>query len=165
MSHEPAVMMDLFATALAAAGVAPPDGPRDRRQGPPAAAGRDEAKARTRSSSGTRGARLATVRDARWKLHVLPARDRREPSTGERWIDPRGPDGVTILAPYEQSQPTDYPGLRTGDETKAMSLFDLTNDPGEQQDVAAAHPDVVARLKARYDEVSKEVPASARTGE
>ena len=46
-----------------------------------------------------------------------------------------------------------------------MSLFDLTNDPGEQRDVAAAHPDVVARLKARYDEASKEVPASARTGE
>ena len=32
---------------------------------------------------------------------------------------------MTILAPYEQSQPTEYPGLRTGDETKAMSLFDL----------------------------------------
>ena len=72
---------------------------------------------------------------------------------------------MTILAPYEQAQPDDYPGLRTGDETKAMRLFDLANDPGEQRDVAAEHPDVVARLKARYDETLKEVPASARTGE
>ena len=34
-----------------------------------------------------------------------------------------------------------------------MSLFDLTNDPGEQHDVAAEHPEIVARLKARYDEL------------
>ena len=32
-----------------------------------------------------------------------------------------------------------------------------SNDPGEQHDVAAKHPDIVARLKARYDQVIKEI--------
>jgi hypothetical protein len=82
--------------------------------------------------------------------------------TGGRWIDPRAPDGVTILAPYEQYQPSDYPGLRTGDETRASSLFDLENDPGEQHDVAGQHPEVVARLKARFDEMVREFPAGVR---
>ena len=45
------------------------------------------------------------MRDGRWKLHVLPARDRRDGSPGKPWVDSRAPDGVTILAPFEQSQP------------------------------------------------------------
>ena len=98
------------------------------------------------------------VRDGRWKLHVFPSRgnNRRDRLAG-RWIDPRAPDGVTILAPFEQSQPAEYPGLRTGDETTAMSLFDLGTDPGEQHDVASKNPEIVARLKHRYDGVAPEM--------
>ncbi len=66
---------------------------------------------------------------------------------------------MTILAPFEQYQPTDYPGLRKGADTKAFSLFDLKEDPGEQQDVAEKHPDVVARLKAHYEQMVKEFPS------
>ncbi len=66
---------------------------------------------------------------------------------------------MTILAPYEQHQPTDHPGVRTGDPARPLSLFDLAEDPAEQHDVSASHPEVVARLKARYDEVVKEIPA------
>src|SRR5262245_54032445 len=151
-----AVMPDLFATALAAADVKPPDGVViDGRDLLPTLAGMKPSPHEV--IFGYQGARLATVRDARWKLHVLPARDRPDGKPGERWIDPRGPDGVTILAPYEQHQPADYPGLRTGDETKAMTLFDLADDPGEQKDVAAKNPEVVARLKERFDEAAKEL--------
>ena len=107
---------------------------------------------------GQRGARLAVVRDARWKLHVLAPADLRLGVAGGRWIDARGPDGVTILAPFEQCQPSEYPGVRTGDPARAMSLFDLEVDPAEQHDVAAQHPDVVARLKARYDQIVREFP-------
>jgi hypothetical protein len=107
---------------------------------------------------GTQGARLAVVRDKRWKLHVLPPRDNfmalNKP--GERWIDPRGPDGVTILAPYEQYQPSEHPGLRTGDAPRPLQLFDLQNDPAEQRDVAADHPDVVGRLKKLFDAASSQ---------
>ncbi len=67
---------------------------------------------------------------------------------GDHWIDPRAPDGVTILAPYEQAQPGEHPGLLTGDAPKPMQLFDLPADPGEQHDVAAQHPGEVRRLAA-----------------
>jgi arylsulfatase A-like enzyme len=157
---ELAVTMDLFATALVAAGVARPvNRVIDGQDLLPVFAG--TARSRHDVIFGHAGPRLATVRDGRWKLHVLPSRGSPEPSPG-RWIDPRAPDGVTILAPFEQSQPTEYPGLRTGDETRAMSLFDLHNDPGEQHDVAAKHPDVVARLKPQYDRMIIDMSAATR---
>jgi uncharacterized sulfatase len=158
----PAVTMDLFATALAAADITlPKDRVIDGENLLPLFSG----KARDVHDVvfGQQGPRLATVRDARWKLHVLPAVDTRADVTNGRWIDPRAPDGVTILAPYEQSQPAEYPGIRTGDVPRAMSLFDLENDPAEQHDVAAKHLDVVARLKTRFDEA--EASSRATTGE
>jgi uncharacterized sulfatase len=159
-SDAPAVTPDLFATALAAAGLAlPDDRPIDGTDLLPLLSGKTESAHNV--VFGHQGPRIATVRDVRWKLHVLPARDLRLAAPGERWLDPRAPDGVTILAPYEQHQPTDYPGLRTGDETPAMSLFDLAADPGEQHNVAAAHPDVVSRLKAQYDQVVSALPENS----
>jgi len=153
---EPAVMMDLFPTALAAAGAAlPANRVIDGKDLLPLLAG--QAKGHHEFVFGMQGPNVATIRDARWKLHVLPARDRKDGKPGERWIDPRGPDGVTILAPYEQPQPVNYPGLRTGDETRAMSLFDLANDPGEQTEVSAKNPAIVLRLKAAYDRAVKEM--------
>jgi arylsulfatase A-like enzyme len=150
-------MMDLFATTLAAAGIpSPGDRVIEGKDLIPVLSGKDHAGHDV--VFGHKGPHLATVRDVRWKLHVLPVRDRRDITPGGRWIDPRAPDGVTILAPFEQYQPSDYPGLRTGDETPAMSLFDLEKDPGEQHNVAAQHPDIVARLKARYDQVIREFP-------
>jgi arylsulfatase A-like enzyme len=156
VSAEPAVMMDMFVTALKVAGIAPPT---DRKLD-----GADIMPLLTSSAKslhevifGHQGARLATVRDGRWKLHVLAANDRRESvSSSGHWIDPRAPDGVTLLAPYEQYQPTDYPGARTGDAPRAMALFDLSVDPGEQHNVAEVHPDVVRRLKALYDQTAQE---------
>jgi uncharacterized sulfatase len=151
VSGELAVTMDLFATALAVAGVAPPrDRVIDGQDLLPVLAGR--AHSSHDVIFGEAGPRVAMVRDGRWKLHILPSRNRRQESPGTRWTDSRAPDGVTILAPFEQYGPDEYPGLRTGDETKAMSLFDLREDPGEQHDVAAAHADIVARLKDRYDQ-------------
>jgi hypothetical protein len=96
-------------------------------------------------------------------LHVLPANDRNlRASLGKKWIDPRAPDGVTLLAPHEQYQPTDYPGLTTGDAPKAMELFDLSADPSEQHDVSADHPDVVKRLRAEYDSIAKDAPKETK---
>jgi uncharacterized sulfatase len=165
VSSEPAIMMDLFATSLAVAGIAPPS---DR-----AIDGADIRPLLTSNSKsphdaifGVQGPRIATVRDARWKLHVLAPNDRDpKPTSSTRWIDPRAPDGVTLLAPYEQYQPSDYPGVSTGDAPKSMELFDLANDPGEQHDVATAHPEVVDRLKAKYDAIAAEFPNAAKSNE
>jgi len=105
---------------------------------------------------GQQSAKLATARDARWKLHVLkPGAGlvaRYKP--GDHSTDPRAPDGVTILAPYEQATPDQLPGVQTGDAPGPMQLFDLIADPAEQHDVAAQHGDVVERLKKAYDDMN-----------
>jgi uncharacterized sulfatase len=106
------------------------------------------------------GARLAIVRSGRWKLHVRsPGKETRYMKDPSGWVDPRGPDGVTLIAQYEQAKPNQYPGLLTGDPPREMMLFDMEQDPGEQHDVAAQHPDVVQRLKAMFDKMNDAVPA------
>src|SRR3954471_3203203 len=102
ISDQPAIMMDLFATSLKIAGIAAPsDRVIDGADIRPLLT--SNAKSPHEVILGAQGPRLATVRDAHWKLHVLAANDRmlKTPPKG-RWIDPRAPDGVTLLAPYEQ---------------------------------------------------------------
>ena len=101
---------------------------------------------------------LFTVRSGPWKLHVKPSPRRALANQGKDWDDPRGPDGVTIIAPYEQAMPDQPPGLVSGDEPAAMMLFHLKNDPAEQQNVAQQNPEVVARLKRLYDEMEEQIP-------
>ena len=81
---------------------------------------------------------------------------------GKDWIDPRGPDGVTIIAPYEQAMPDQPPGLVSGDHPEAMMLFNLQEDPAEQHNVAKQYPDVVTRLKKYYDTMLTQVPDQIR---
>ena len=159
VNHAPAIMMDLFSTTLKAAHIAPP---ADR-----VIDGRDLMPLFTSTAAsphaailGQLGWNLLTIRDARWKLHVLPGQDSRAKlrDSGANWVDPRAPDGVTILAPFEQYKPHDHPGLTTGVAPAPLQLFDLQADPAEQHDVAAAHPDTVARLRKLYGELTKDAP-------
>lgn len=151
-------MMDLFATVLKATGATMPDDRvLDGRDILPLLAS-DAASPHT-VIFGHQGSRLATVRDKRWKLHLLPAAEMKlKPGPDGRWLDPRAPDGVTILAPFEQYNLEDHPGLRTGDAPAAMQLFDLQTDPAEQHNVAAEHPDQVRRLRAAWEAIRNEVP-------
>ncbi|HUT89385.1 MAG TPA: hypothetical protein VMY37_07810 [Thermoguttaceae bacterium] len=103
------------------------------------------------------GPNLMTVRSGRWKLHVKPPPKWPKHLTSG-WVDPRGPDGVTILAPYEQATPDDHPDVLTGDPAEPMMLFDLEEDRCEQHNVANEHPDVVQRLKALFDQMAAQVP-------
>lgn len=158
VSNELAVMMDLFATVLQATGAKMPDDRvLDGRNLMPVLTG--AAKSPHKFIFGQQNSKLATIRDARWKLHVLPASQMKLKAAEDgRWLDPRAPDGVTILAPYEQYNLDAHPGLQTGAPPARMQLFDLQNDPGEQQDVAAQHPGELKRLKAAYDAMAQDVP-------
>jgi hypothetical protein len=105
------------------------------------------------------GPQLSIVRSGKWKLHYRdPGRDTMIADPGPRWTDPRGPDGVTLIAQTEQARPDQYPGRAGGPPPKPMMLFDMESDPGEQNDVADSHPDVVARLKAAFENMEKQVP-------
>jgi uncharacterized sulfatase len=155
ISREPAIVMDLFSTILRLAGVAAP--------GDRTIDGRDIWPLLTSSAASPhealyffRGNTLAAVRSGVWKLHVTPpggsAVAAKQPP--QRWIDPRAPDGVRLLAPFEQYQPTDYPGVSTGDRFDKSALFDLTADAAEQRNRAADQPQIVERLKRLVATVS-----------
>ena len=117
------------------------------------------------------GGRLHIVRSGKWKLHVRAPGPPRDPANIQSYIDTsfnfRGPDGTTIIAPFEQPHPTRHPGVLTGDARTDMMLFDLEADPSEQHDMADSYPDVVKRLKALFDEHDGEEtprPAAGFTG-
>ncbi|MBN2271337.1 MAG: sulfatase [Sedimentisphaerales bacterium] len=105
---------------------------------------------------GMQGTNLATIRSGKWRLHVRSPGGKAD--RDDAWVDPRGPDGVTILAPYEQARPSQYPGATEGDGPKTMMLFDIESDPAEQHDLSAKYPDVVKRLKAAFDKTLAQVP-------
>ena len=165
-SKEPAVMMDLFATTLKVASIKPSaDRVIDGRDILPLLT--SDARSPHQGIFGHKQSQLSCVRDARWKLHVLPPGIGLATvyKPGQVYIDPRGPDGVTILAPYEQSKTSEHPGVQTGDPPKAMQLFDLLNDPSEQINVASTYPEIVARLKATFGEMNRDVPAEVPNAE
>ena len=110
------------------------------------------------------GHELHIVRSGKWKLHVrtpAPGFKEMDKATAAQWIDPRGPDGITLIAQYEQARPDQYPGVLTGDAAKPLMLFDLEADPSEQHDISEKHPDIVQRLKAMFEKLDKEAPRSA----
>lgn len=92
--------------------------------------------------------KLQTVRSGKWKYHINSPESSTLPSDST-WIDPRSPDGVTILAPYDQPKANLFPGIKTGVPATAGLLFDLENDPAEQKNVAAAHLDIIEQLKRK----------------
>jgi uncharacterized sulfatase len=106
------------------------------------------------------GPELRIVRSGKWKLHVrtpAPGFAYMDDEAAAKWIDPRGPDGLTLIAQYEQARPNQYPGVRTGSPAKPMMLFDLESDPSEQNDVSESYPDVVKRLRGYFDKIDAQV--------
>jgi uncharacterized sulfatase len=162
LNDAPAAMIDVLPTIAAYAGL---ELPGDR-----VIDGRDirglfedsQAQSPHEAIFTMRGSELATIRMGRWKLHVrnpgsVPMADL-SLEEKQNWVDPRGPDGVHIIAPAEQANPAQHPGVTSGDASMPMMLFDLQEDPAEQHNVADTHPDVVARLKQKYDETASLFP-------
>lgn len=86
------------------------------------------------------GVNLQVVRTRRWKLHL-----------------PRTPDMVPF---YSQRQW----GRGTVDSIRAPLLFDLSNDIGEQKNVAAQHPELVKSLLEHAERARVELGDWGRVG-
>lgn len=158
VSHLPSVMPDLYPTVLQAAGVEPPAGVRlDGESLLGVMTGRDSGPSPERPLYSLLNDRLHTVRSGRWKYHGRIVRRADPVQPGAPYVDPRAPDGVRLLAPYEQAHPSQYPGLLTGDTPDQTALFDLDADPAEQHDVSAGHPDLVRRMRGLFEAMEKEV--------
>lgn len=162
VSKQLAGIIDIFPTALAAAGAAPPrDRVIDGRNILPLLE-KPDAPSPHEALFAMSGAQLAIIRSGKWKLHYrAPGRDGMlaDEEARTEWVDPRGPDGVTLIAQTEQARPAAaHPGVRGGAASREFLLFDMEADPGEQRDVSDSHPDVVSRLKAAFERMDAEVP-------
>jgi len=159
VSREAVASVDVFATIVAAAGgKLPDDRVIDGLDLMPLFTGNTK-KSPHESIFAMGGNELKLVRSGRWKLHV------RQPQPGfecltdpSQHTDPRAPDGLTMIAQFEQAKHDECPGLLTGPDPKPMMLFDLETDRGEQRDVAADNPAVVARLRKMFDEMDAQTP-------
>lgn len=155
--------VDIFPTLLSLAGVTPPsDRIIDGKNIWPLLTGK-ETSSPHEAILGMRGLGLKFIRSGKWKLHVRsPGPLKGKNYDPETWSDPRGPDGVTILAPHEQPNPSQHPGITTGDGPEEMMLFNLEKDPEEQHDVADENSEVVKKLKSIFDKYEKQVPEFER---
>lgn len=86
------------------------------------------------------GGQLQAVRDGRWKLHF-----------------PHGYQTLEGRRGGTNGEPVSYASREI-----ELSLFDLASDPGETTNVAAANPDVVARLQASADAARADLGDSLR---
>lgn len=162
VNEHPAASIDLFPTICRFASVAVPN---DR-----VIDGRDilpmlkdsAAPSPHETIFGMHGRNLATIRSDRWKLLMRspgpPMFNNLSEEEKAHWIDPRRPDGVNLLAPYEQAMPNQHPGVTSGDRPKAMMLIDLEADRGEQHDAAAEHPEIVKQLTAQFEQMKAQAP-------
>lgn len=159
VSREVVASIDVFPTILGAAGVdLPADRVIDGRDLLPLLSGQVSESPHEAVYS-MANEKLRMIRSRRWKLHV------RQPTAGFRclddasdWKDLRGPDGWTIIAQFEQANPTQCPGVQTGPAPKPLMLFDMLADKAEQRDVAAENPEVVARLRELFERLDEQAP-------
>jgi arylsulfatase A-like enzyme len=138
ISREPAITMDLFATIGAIAGA---ELPRNR-----TIDGKDirpllfgEAGARTPHEAlyFYWGRDLHAIRAGKWKLHLPHAYPQPAPPGGD-------------------ARPGKYRQLKIG-----LELFDLETDPGETTNLAAKHPNVVARIESLAEQARNDLGDAA----
>lgn len=97
-----------------------------------------------------RGDQIRTVRKGDWKLFIGKPRFY-HPVDLETWADRRAPDGKTIIAPFEQATPAQYPGIKPEEMEGETFLFNLREDVAEMHNVADENPGIVAELQQEYE--------------
>jgi arylsulfatase A-like enzyme len=137
VSREPAMTIDLLPTIAKLAGAVLPKLPVDGKDIGPLLMGESGAKSPQEAYFFYWGQELQAVRSGKWKLHFPHA-------------------FRTLKEPGKDGKPGPYAPARI-----EQSLFDLETDVGETKDVAAPHPDVVAKLVALADRAKEELGDTA----
>jgi arylsulfatase A-like enzyme len=96
-----------------------------------------------------RGDEIRTIRKGDWKLFLRKPKFY-EPVDLATWSDWRGPDGTSIIAPYEQADPSMYPGVKPEKMEGDKFLFNLADDISEMENRSATHPDILRELEKEY---------------
>lgn len=92
---------------------------------------------------------IRTIRDGKWKLFLSKPIYYKEINL-EKWTDSRAPDGTTIIAPFQQANPSNYPGKTPEKMEGDLLLFDLEKDPAETNDLSAKYPQIKKKLIRKY---------------
>jgi uncharacterized sulfatase len=92
---------------------------------------------------------IMSIRKGDWKLFVNKPRFYHKVDL-DTWVDKRGPDGTTIIAPFEQATPALYPGIKPEEPKNDIQLFNLKEDPTESNDLAKDKPELVEGLIQEY---------------
>jgi arylsulfatase A-like enzyme len=137
VSSEPAMTIDVLPTVAGLIDAPLPEHPIDGRDIWPLISGVPNATSPQRAyyfyyDNGC----LQALRAGRWKLHF---------PHGYRTMEGRSPGRDGSPGSYDYSRKT------------GLELYDLVADRGEIEDVAASHPEVVARLQALGDEMRREL--------
>ncbi|MEM9025749.1 MAG: sulfatase [Verrucomicrobiota bacterium] len=102
-------------------------------------------------SFNSRGA--TAMRFGDWKLFLQPPPPMSGGDLNPNWKDPRGPDGVNIIAPYEQPSNDQYPGLKPPiEQITHTALFNLVEDREESKNLADEFPEKVSQMRRLYQE-------------
>jgi arylsulfatase A len=143
ISREPAITMDLFATIGAIAGAElPKDRTIDGKDIRPLLFGEAGARSPHEALFFYWGRDLHAIRAGKWKLHFPHDYPQPSPAGGK-------------------AKPGKYRQLKIG-----LELFDLEVDPSETTNVAAEHPDIVARIESLAEQARADLGDAAlkRTG-
>ncbi len=92
---------------------------------------------------------IRTVRKGDWKLFLRKPKFY-EPVDLSNWSDWRGPDGTTIIAPYEQADPSMYPGVKPEKMKGEKFLFNLGEDISEMANRSETHHAILAELENEH---------------
>jgi arylsulfatase A-like enzyme len=160
--REPVIAMDLLPTLAGLIGAKGPSLPIDGLDILPLLEGQPGARTPHEALYFYAGEELQAVRSGDWKLHFA-----------HEYLTPAGPprsDGKPANFENMKPESMDASGIRGiasrhgyRVEPTPAALYDLRTDPGETQDLAAGHPDIVRRLQA-YAERARADLGDALTG-
>jgi uncharacterized sulfatase len=97
-----------------------------------------------------KGDKIRTIRKGAWKLHIGKP-DFYRPVDLETWSDFRAPDGKTIIAPFEQATPAQYPGIKPMEMEGDLFLFNMEKDISEKTKVSQDYSGIVEELERDYE--------------